>query len=121
MNNHINNAIKHFKTITHHKLLVMEGCFRLGLYKQGLLHDLSKYTPEEFITGVRYYQGTRSPNTAEVEGKENNLLELIAADDEFPMGLEELQAAMEPSRYVGRSPRQVEVYLRDVRRQSGGL
>ena len=67
MNNHINNAIKHFKTITHHKLLVMEGCFRLGLYKQGLLHDLSKYTPEEFITGVRYYQGTRSPNTAEVE------------------------------------------------------
>ncbi len=49
-----------------------------------------------------------------VEGKENNLLELIAADEEFPMGLEELQAAMEPSRYVGRSPRQVEVYLRDV-------
>ena len=49
-----------------------------------------------------------------VEGKENNLLELIAADDEFPMGLEELEATMEPSRYVGRSPRQVEVYLRDV-------
>ncbi len=49
-----------------------------------------------------------------VEGKENNLLELIAADEEFPMGLEELQAAMEPSRYIGRSPRQVEVYLRDV-------
>ena len=49
-----------------------------------------------------------------VEGKENNLLELIAADNEFPMGLEELEATMEPSRYVGRSPRQVEVYLRDV-------
>jgi adenylosuccinate lyase len=49
-----------------------------------------------------------------VEGKENNLLELIAADDEFPMGLEELESTMEPSRYVGRSPRQVEVYLRDV-------
>ena len=49
-----------------------------------------------------------------VEGKENNLLELIAADDQFPMGLEELEATMEPSRYVGRSPRQVEVYLRDV-------
>ena len=49
-----------------------------------------------------------------VEGKENNLLSLIAADDQFPMGLEELEATMEPSRYVGRSPRQVEVYLRDV-------
>ncbi|MBE5903423.1 MAG: adenylosuccinate lyase [Pseudobutyrivibrio sp.] len=49
-----------------------------------------------------------------VEGKENNLLSLIADDDQFPMGLEELEATMEPSRYVGRSPRQVEVYLRDV-------
>ncbi|WP_294239733.1 adenylosuccinate lyase [Pseudobutyrivibrio sp.] len=49
-----------------------------------------------------------------VEGKENNLLSLIAEDDQFPMGLEELEATMEPSRYVGRSPRQVEVYLRDV-------
>ena len=49
-----------------------------------------------------------------VEGKDNNLLELIAEDDEFPMGLEELEATMEPARYVGRAPRQVEVYLRDV-------
>ncbi len=49
-----------------------------------------------------------------VEGKENNLLELIAADEQFPMGLEELEATMEPSRYVGRSPRQVEVYLKEV-------
>ena len=49
-----------------------------------------------------------------VEGKENNLLELIAADDAFPMGLEELEACMQPEKYVGRSPRQVEVYLRDV-------
>ena len=59
------NAWKHFKTITTHKLLVMEGCFKVGLYKQGLLHDLSKYSPSEFLTGVRYYQGTRSPNAAE--------------------------------------------------------
>lgn len=62
-------ALEHFKTITTHKLLVMQGCFKLGLYKQGLLHDLSKYTPTEFMTGVKYYQGTRSPNTAEVEAK----------------------------------------------------
>ena len=62
-------AWKHLKTITHHKLLVMEGCFRVGLIKQGLLHDLSKYGPAEFLTGVRYYQGTRSPNAAEREDK----------------------------------------------------
>ncbi len=34
------NFINHFKTITAHKLLVMKYCFKLGLYKQGLLHDL---------------------------------------------------------------------------------
>lgn len=61
------NAWKHFKTITYHKYLVMKGCFRIGLYKQGLLHDLSKYTPTEFLVGVKYYQGTRSPNNAERE------------------------------------------------------
>lgn len=57
----------HFKTITVHKLLVMKYCFKIGLYKQGLLHDLSKYTPTEFLMGARYYQGTRSPNNAERE------------------------------------------------------
>ena len=43
----------------------MDGCFKVGLYKQGLLHDLSKYSPTEFLIGVKYYQGTRSPNAAE--------------------------------------------------------
>lgn len=61
------NIWNHFKTITEHKYLVMINCFRVGLYRQGLLHDLSKYSPEEFWTGVRYYQGTRSPNAAERE------------------------------------------------------
>lgn len=59
----------HFKTITHHRLLVMAGCFRVGLYWQGLTHDLSKYTPTEFLVGARYYQGVRSPNAAEREEK----------------------------------------------------
>ena len=58
---------QHFKTITKHKLLVMQYCFRIGLYKQGLLHDLSKYSPTEFLVGCKYYQGTRSPNNAERE------------------------------------------------------
>ena len=55
----------HLKTITAHKLRVMELCFRVGLYRQGLLHDLSKYGPTEFLVGARYYQGDHSPNEAE--------------------------------------------------------
>lgn len=58
---------KHFKTVTYHKYLVAQGCFKVGLYKQGLLHDLSKYSPAEFWVGARYYQGDRSPNNAERE------------------------------------------------------
>lgn len=58
-------AWKHFVTITHHRHLVRKGCFKVGLYWQGLTHDLSKYTPAEFLVGAKYYQGTRSPNSAE--------------------------------------------------------
>ena len=65
----LQKIIGHFRTITHHRHLVMRGCFRVGLYRQGLCHDLSKYSPTEFWTGVRYYQGTRSPNAAEREEK----------------------------------------------------
>ena len=63
----LKNGWNHFQTITEHKCLVMKECFKVGLYKQGLLHDLSKYTPEEFRTGVLYFQGNRSPNAAEKE------------------------------------------------------
>lgn len=60
---------QHFKTITHHRWLVRQGCFRVGLYWQGLIHDLSKYSPTEFMVGARFYQGVRSPNAAERENK----------------------------------------------------
>lgn len=60
---------QHFKTITYHKYLVAKGCFQVGLYKQGILHDMSKYSPSEFWVGVKYYQGNRSPNNAEREEK----------------------------------------------------
>ncbi len=60
---------KHFKTISYHKLLVAQGCFRVGLYLQGIFHDMSKYGPAEFLMGIRYYQGNRSPNNAEREAK----------------------------------------------------
>jgi adenylosuccinate lyase len=48
------------------------------------------------------------------EGKDNNLLELIAADPAFNMSLEDLQKTMDPSKYVGRAPRQVENFLKEV-------
>ena len=59
------HAIAHFKTITKHRNLVCRYCLRLGLVGQGLMHDLSKYSPPEFWRGAKYYQGTRSPNDAE--------------------------------------------------------
>lgn len=62
-------AWNHFKTITYHKYLVAKGCFRVGLYLQGIMHDLSKYSPTEFMVGAKYYQGDRSPNNAEREEK----------------------------------------------------
>ena len=52
--------------------------------------------------------------TVKVEGKDNNLLELIAADPAFPLSLEDLQKSMEPSRYIGRSREQVDNFLSKV-------
>jgi len=52
-------------------------------------------------------------HTVKKEGKPNNLLELIAEDPAFGKSLEELQALMEPSLYVGRAPQQTEEYIRD--------
>ncbi len=60
-------AYQHFKTVTYHKWLVMKGCFSIGLYRQGICHDLSKYSPTEFLVGARFYQGNQSPNNAERE------------------------------------------------------
>lgn len=61
----IYNGIRHLHTINKHRRLVRRGCFKIGLYWQGLTHDLSKYSPTEFLVGAKYWQGTRSPNNAE--------------------------------------------------------
>ena len=58
---------EHFLTITKHRHKVMMLCFRIGLYRQGLLHDLAKYSLTEFPRGCIYYQGDRSPNNKERE------------------------------------------------------
>lgn len=60
---------EHFVTITNHKIKVMQNCFRVGLYRQGLLHDLSKYSPVEFLNGAKYFQGDKSPNAGERDDK----------------------------------------------------
>lgn len=57
--------LAHLRTINRHRALVRRYCFKVGLYRQGLTHDLSKYSPAEFLVGAKYYQGDRSPNDAE--------------------------------------------------------
>jgi len=57
--------LKHFKTITKHKLVVGFYCSKMGLYWQGFMHDWSKYSFKEFFTSARYFQGTSSPISAE--------------------------------------------------------
>ncbi len=61
------HLFKHFMTVTKHRWLVRKYCFRIGLIRQGLTHDLSKYSPTEFLPGARYYQGNRSPNVVQRE------------------------------------------------------
>ena len=50
-----------------HRRQVRRNCFKAGLVWQGLWHDLSKLSPKEFFPGVKYYQGTRSPQARERE------------------------------------------------------
>lgn len=61
------HVIKHFITITKHRHRVMRHCFKVGLIWQGLTHDLSKYSPSEFIPGAKYFQGDKSPQVKERE------------------------------------------------------
>ena len=61
--------IEHFKTITTHKWYVMLECFKRGLYWQGIIHDLSKYSFTEFFVSARYFTGKGSPIDAEKNDK----------------------------------------------------
>ena len=59
------HPIKHFNTITKHRHAVIRHAAKAGILWQGLRHDLSKYSPAEFIVGAKNYLGTRSPNDKE--------------------------------------------------------
>ena len=63
------NLIKHLNIIRTHRKFVREACFKMGLFWQGLVHDLSKYSVIELLI-CKYYSGTRSPhqNAREVLG-----------------------------------------------------
>ena len=58
---------RHLRTVNRHRRQVRRNCFKAGLIWQGLTHDLSKYSAKEFWAGVKYYQGTRSPQARERE------------------------------------------------------
>lgn len=57
----VTNVAKHFMKINTHKFHVAKYCFAAGLYKQGITHDLSKFSPTEFLESIKYYQGDSSP------------------------------------------------------------
>ena len=57
----ISNVFRHFWLVTKHKHEVFKNCLKCGIVWQGIVHDLSKFTPVEFIEGARYFQGNRSP------------------------------------------------------------
>lgn len=65
MTNYLSNAYHHLQTVNRHRALVRKHCFKAGIPVQGLLHDLSKYHPTEFWSGVKYYSGSHSPNVEE--------------------------------------------------------
>lgn len=58
-------TLGHFKTITKHRHKVIKHCAKCGILLQGLFHDLSKYSPTEFMQGIKYYTGKKSPNEGE--------------------------------------------------------
>ena len=68
----IKNIFKHLKLITKHKWIVFRLCCKAGIPWRGICHDLSKYSPTEFLEGIKYYQGNRSPITAAKE--ETNIM-----------------------------------------------
>lgn len=63
----MNKYLAHFKTICKHKAAVFLHCRKCGIWWQGITHDLSKFSPTEFFTSAKYFQGDRSPIEAEKE------------------------------------------------------
>ena len=67
------HIIKHFKLVMHHKWIVFKLCIKVGEPWRGFMHDMSKFSPTEFIESAKYYVGTHSPITEakKVQGYSN--------------------------------------------------
>lgn len=63
----ISKFFGHLSTVLRHKHCVFIHCCKAGIPLRGVLHDLSKFSPTEFIPGVKYYCGDKSPNVGERE------------------------------------------------------
>ena len=59
--------VGHFHTVHQHRIMVRKLCFKCGLYWQGLVHDLSKYSFAEFWRGIKFYTEATSPHVKERE------------------------------------------------------
>ena len=61
--NIVSNFFKHIKLVSKHKWLVFKFSVKLGIPFRGLMHDLSKFSYDEFWESVKYYDGKVSPIT----------------------------------------------------------
>ena len=61
----VRKALKHLKTVCRHRHEVRKNCFRMGLYWQGMIHDLSKFSWAEFRIGAKYFMDDQSPHNGE--------------------------------------------------------
>lgn len=61
MSNFFINAGKHFKLVCIHKWYVFKNCKKAGLFWAGIKHDMSKFSPTEFLESVKYFNGSKSP------------------------------------------------------------
>lgn len=61
----MNKYLAHFCTICRHKWIVFKLMYKCGYPWQGLMHDMSKFSPVEFFSSARYFQGNKSPIEAE--------------------------------------------------------
>ena len=57
----VSNIFKHIKLVLKHKHVVFKLCCKVGILWRGFMHDWSKFSPEEFLESIKYYDGHKSP------------------------------------------------------------
>ena len=108
--NVVDGLVVYDKVITKHMLAELPFMATENIMMDAVKNGGNRQELHEKIRTLSMEAG----KNVKVEGKENNLLELIAADKEFNLTLEQLQLTMEPAKYVGRAPVQVDNFLEKV-------